>query len=66
MNKQYEALRRSLNTPTSRMETLDENSSEFTRATAPTSHGYTYPQMLEILHKDPDLYNQIFHDSAWD
>lgn len=65
--KQYRTLHRALNRPTSRIETLDESSSDcFTRATAVTNHGYTYPQMVEILHKDPDLYNQIFRDSCWD
>lgn len=67
MNRQYETLRRALNRPISRIETLDESSSDcFTGATAPTTHGYTYPQMVEIFHKDPDLYNQIFRDSNWD
>ena len=68
MPKHYQTFRQAMNSPTSRLETLEEGASDpFTEASAQRDkNGLTYIQMLEIYHKDRDLYEQLLHDSAFD
>ena len=65
--KQYQILRNALNSPKSRLETFEDDSTDcFSRATAHKTNGLTYAQACELYHKDRELYEQIFHDSCWD
>lgn len=66
--KAYQTYQRAMNAPTSRLETTDKGASDsFTESTAERSKcGLTYIQALELRHKNRDLYDEIFHDSAFD
>ncbi len=67
MNKQYEALRRSRNRPSSQMETFSKGSQDcFTNATAPRFHGLTYAQACELRIKHPEEYEAWLRESNWD
>ena len=64
---QYQVLQQALNSPTSRLETFREDSKDpFTDVSVSKCHGMTYCQMAELYHKNRDLYDEIFHDSAFD
>ena len=65
--KAYEALIRSRRTPNSNMETFSRSAEDpFTDYSVEKCKGLTYAQMVELYTKRPDLYEQLFRDSAWD
>ena len=55
-NKQYIALRRAMNSPSSNMETLGPNAHD---PFAHTLNGYSYAQLAEIKMKRPGAYELI-------
>ena len=66
MNKQNQALLRSMSNPTSEMETFSKAARDpFNDYTAPRFKGLTYQQCCELRMKNRDFYDELFSDSAF-